>query len=105
MRSRSRRPKSTLTSDKWLEPAAWGEVRKLLARRESKRTRECRVRKFPSDHKAARQCNRFVAIVVRAPLHVRVNRRVGQTGSIRLDKLWRRPGRAHSFVDRNKMCT
>src|SRR4029453_3065057 len=105
MRSRSRRPKSTLTSDKWLEPAAWVEVRKLLVRRESKRTRECPARKFLSDHKAARRCNRFVAIVAPAPLHVRVNCRVGQTRSIRLDKLLRRPGRAPSFFYRNKMCT
>src|SRR5256886_12789326 len=104
MRSRSRRPKSTLTSDKWLEPAAWAEVRRPLVRRESKRTRECRAQKFQSDRKAARHCSRFVVIVARAPLHVRVNHRVGQIRSILLDKPLHRPEQAHSFVDRNKMC-
>src|SRR6266700_7834007 len=104
MRSRSRKPKSTLTSDKWLEPAAWAEVRRPLVRRELKRTRECRARKFPSDRTAARHCNHFVAGIARAPLHVRVNHRVGQTRLIRLDKPLHRPERVRSFVDRNKMC-
>src|SRR5439155_7285788 len=105
MRWRSRRPKSTRTSDKWLEPAAWAEVRRPLVRRESKRTRECRARMFPSDRKAARHCSHFVVAVAHAPLRARVNHRVGQTQWIRLDKLWRKPERVRSFVDRNKTCT
>src|SRR5206468_5887627 len=105
MRLRSRMPKSTLTSDKSLESAAWAEVHKLRVRRESKRTRECRARMFPVDRKVARRCNRFVAIAARAPLHVRVNHRAGQTRSILLDKLSRRQERVRSFGDRNKMCT
>src|SRR5205814_8224499 len=105
MRSRSRRPISTLTSDKWSEPAAWVEVRRLPVRRELKRTRESRGRTSPLDHKVVRRCSHFVAISERVPLPAREDHRAGQTRLIRSDKLWRTPEQAGSFVDRNKMCT
>src|SRR5437660_12387478 len=101
----SRMPKSRPTSGKTLESAASVEVRRLLVRLESKRTRECRAQTSPLDRKVVRRCNRFVAIVARVPLHARVNRRVGQTRSIQLDKLLHTPVRVRSFVDRNKTCT
>src|SRR5437899_4500312 len=103
LRSRMRKPMPTL--GKSLESAASVEVRRLPVHRESKRTRECRAQMFLSDRKVARRCNRFAAIAARAPLHARANHRVGQTRSIRLDKLLRKPGRVRSFVDRNKTCT
>src|SRR5438128_9400125 len=105
MRLQSRTPKSTLTSGKWLESAVSAAVRTLPARQESKKTRECRAQTSPLDRKVVRRCNRFVAIVARVPLHARVNRRVGQTRSIQLDKLLHTPVRVRSFVDRNKTCT
>src|SRR3954470_13810897 len=97
--------KSTPTLDKSLESAALVEVRTPPARQESKRTRVFRAPMFPSDRKVARRCNHFVAIAARARLHVRVNHRVDQTRSIRLDKLLHRPERVRSFVDHNKTCT
>src|SRR5437773_5058952 len=102
MQSPSRMQRSTLTSGKSLESAVSVEARRLPVRPESKRTRECRVQMFPLDRKVARRCNRFVVIAVRAPLHARVNRRVGQTQSIQLDKPLRKPERVRSFVDRNR---
>src|SRR5947207_9002292 len=102
MRSRWRLPTSIPTSGKSLESAVSVEVRTPPVRRESKRTRECRVQMFPLDRKVARRCNRFVVIAARAPLHARVNRRVGQTQSIQLDKPLRKPERVRSFVDRNR---
>src|SRR3989442_11407240 len=104
MQSRSRRPKSMLTSDKWLGSAVSVEVHRPLVRQESKRTREYRARMFPSDRKVARHCNRFVVIVARALLRVREDHPGGQTRSIRSGTLWRRQERARSFADRNKMC-
>src|SRR6266550_4995079 len=105
MRSLSRRPKSTLTSDKSLESGVSEEVRRLRVRQESKRTRGCRGRKFRSDRKVAHRCNHFVVIVERAPLRAREDHRDGQIRSIRLDKLLHTRERVRSFVDRNKMCT
>src|SRR6476661_2121003 len=105
MQWRSRTLKSTRTLDKSLESAVSVEVRRLPVRRESKKTHECRARMFPLDRKVVRRCNRFVASAARAPLHARANHRVGQTRSIRLDKLLHTRVRVRSFVDRNKMCT
>src|SRR5213596_25395 len=102
MQWRSRTPKSTRTSGKSLESAVSVEARRLPVRRESKKTRECRVQMFPLDRKVVRRCNRFVVIAARAPLHARANHRVGQTQSTRLDKPLRRPERVRSFVDRNR---
>src|SRR5258708_32791350 len=105
MQWRSRTPRATRTLDKSLESAVSVEGRRLPVRREAKRTREVRARMFPWDRKVARRCNRFAAIAARAPLRVRANHRVGQTQSIRLDKLLHTRVRVRSFVDRNKMCT
>src|SRR5947207_7296971 len=105
MRSPSRMLKSTRTSSESLESAVSAEVHTLQVRQESKRKREFRRRKFPSDHKVARRCNHFVVIAARAPYLARANHRGGQTRSIRLDKLWRRRERVRSFADRNKRCT
>src|SRR4029077_8726188 len=99
MRLRSRRPRSTPISDRWLESVAWAEVRRLRVRRESKRKREGRARKFRSDRKVARRRTRFVLIAVRVALRARGDHPIGQTQLIRLDKLWRRPERVRSFVD------
>src|SRR5882757_9237093 len=101
MQWRSRTPKSTPTSDKSLESAVSVEVRRLLVRRESKKTHEYRARMFPLDRKVVHRCNRFAAIAARAPLRVRANHRVDQTRSIRLDKLLHTRVRVRSFVDRN----
>src|SRR5882724_11271297 len=105
MRWRSRTPKSTRISDKSLESAALVEARRLRVHRESKRTRECRARKFPSDRKVARHCNHFLAIAARAPLRARGDLPIDRTRSILSDKLWRMPERVRSFVDRSKTCT
>src|ERR1700704_6145661 len=104
MRSRSRTPRSTPISNRSLESAASAEVRRLRVHRGLKRMRECRARKFLSDRKVARHCNHFVVIAERAPLHAHEDHLAGQTQSIRSGKLWRRPERARSFVDRNKTC-
>src|SRR5438105_7908154 len=104
MQWRSRTPKSTRISNRSLESAALVEARRLLVRRESRRMREYRARKSRSDRKVVRRCNHFVVIAARAPLHAREDHRDGQTRLIRSDKLWRRPERVRSFVDRNKMC-
>src|SRR6266513_6321756 len=105
MRLRSRMPKSMPTLGKSLESAASVEVRRLPVHLELERTRECRARMFPVDRKVVRRCNRFVAIAARAPLHVRVNHRAGQTRSIQLDKLLHTPEQARSFGGRNRKCT
>src|SRR6266704_187691 len=105
MRSPSRTPKSTLISNKWLEPEASLGGHTLLVRQELEKMRECRARMFPVDRKVVRRCNRFVAIAARAPLHVRVNHRAGQTRSIQLDKLLHTPEQARSFGGRNRKCT
>src|ERR1700693_425312 len=105
MQSQSRTPKSMRTSDRSLESLAWGEVRKLQVRRESKRRREFRGPTFPSGHKAARRCNRFVAIPGRAALRALEDRPSDQRRLIQLGKLWRTPEQVRSFVDRNKTCT
>src|SRR5260370_40224091 len=87
MQWRSRTPKSTRISNRSLESVALVEARRLRVHRESKRTGECRARKFPSDRKVVGRCTRFAAIAARAPLHVRVNRRVAQTRSIQVANL------------------
>ena len=100
----SRMQKSTPISGKSSESAVSVEVRRLPVRPESKRTHECRAQMFPLDRKVVRRCNRFVVVAVRGLLHVRVNRRVGQTRSIQLDKPLRKPERVRFFVDRNRTC-
>src|ERR1700724_1802817 len=105
MRSPSRTPKSMRTLDRSLESAAWGEVRKLRVRRESKRRREFRGPTFPSGHKAAHRCNRFVAIPGHAALRALEDRPSDQRRLIRSDKLWRTPERLRFFADRNKRRT
>src|SRR6266481_8636317 len=104
MRSPLRMPKSTRTSSKSLESVVWVEVRKLPVRQESKRKRECRGRKSPSDRKVARRCNRFVVIPARASLHAREDHPIGRRRSIPSGKLLHTPARGHSFVDHNKKC-
>src|SRR6266567_937792 len=105
MRSPSRTPKSTLISNKWLEPEASPGGHTLLVRRELEKMRECRARKSPSDRKVARHCNHFVVIAARAPLHARANRRAGQRRSILSDKPLHTRERVRSFGGRNKRCT
>src|SRR6266567_677 len=105
MRSPSQRQRSTPTSGKLLEPAAWAEVRRPLVHRESKRTRESRERMFPVDRKVARRCNQLLVIAVRARLHVRVNHQAGQIQSIQSGKPLHRQEPVRSFVDRNKTYT
>src|SRR4029453_4002277 len=102
MRSRWRRLKSTLTSDKWLEPAALGEVRRLLVHLESERTREYGALRVPVDRKVVRHCNQLVANAAPAPLRARVNHRVDRTRSIRSDKPLHRPEQVRSFCHRKK---
>src|SRR5207249_1003211 len=104
MQLRLRMQKSTLISSKWLEPAVSVEVRRLRVLRESKRTRECRGPKFPSDRKAARHCNHFVVIASPAPLHARANHRADRRLLILSDKPLHTQERVRSFGDRNKMC-
>src|SRR6266403_6280312 len=96
--------KPTPTSNKLLESAVSVEVRRLPVPRESKRTRECRARKFPSDRKVARRCNRFVVIPARVSLHAREDHPIGRRRSIPSGKLLHTPARGHSFVDHNKKC-
>src|ERR1700736_354442 len=105
MRSLSRTPTSRTTSGKLLESAASAEAHRLPVHPEPKRTREYRGQKFPLGRKVAHRCSHFVAIAAHAPLRAHVNHRAGQRRLIQLDKLWRRPERARSFVDHNKMCT
>src|SRR5437588_2195944 len=105
MRSPSQTPTSTRILGKLLEPAVSVEVRTLPVRRESKRMRECRERKFPSDRKVVRRCNHSVAIAARARRHARGDHPIDRTRLILLDKLWRRLERARFFVGRNKTCT
>src|SRR5438105_851987 len=104
MRLPSRTRRSRPISNKLWESAASAGVRRLPVRPESKRTRECRGRKFRLDRKVARRGNRFAVIAERAPLRAREDRPIGRTRLIQLDKLWRRLERARSFVDRNKTC-
>src|SRR5438128_12492673 len=105
MRLRSRMPRSMPTSDKLLESAASVEVRTLPVHLESKKTHVSHAPMFPLERKVARHCNQFVVAAARAPLHVRASHRVGQTGSIRAGKLWRRPARVRALVGGNKVCT
>src|SRR2546423_4717752 len=105
MRSPLRTRMSTPTSSKLLESAASVEVRRLRVRQELKRTREYHGRKFQSDRKVARRCNRFVLVVASALLPARANHPIGRIRLILSDKLSRKRGRVRSFVDRNKTCT
>src|SRR6266849_5406245 len=102
MQSRSQTPRSMLTSNKLLEPAASAGVRKLRVHRGSKKMRECRAHSFPGDHTIARRNNRFPASASRVSKRARVRRRAGRTRLILSDKLLRRPEQARSFADRNK---
>src|SRR6266567_902672 len=104
MQSPSRMLKSTRTSSESLESAVSAEVHTLQVRQESKRKRECRGRKFPSDRKVARRGNRFVVIAVRVSLRARGDHPTDRRRSIQSGKLSRTPARARSFVDRNRKC-
>src|ERR1700682_1543290 len=105
MRLPSRTPKSTLTSNKLLEPAASAVVRTLPVHRELERMRECRAHLFPADHTTVRRNNPLPASASRVPKRARVNRRAGQTRLILSDKLSRRPELVRFFGDRSKTCT
>src|SRR6266496_3887709 len=105
MRSPSRMLKSTRTSSESLESAVSAEVHTLQVRQESKRKRECRGRKFPSDRKVARRGNRFVVIAVRVSLRARANHLIGRRQLIQSGKLLHMPARARPFVGRNRKCT
>src|SRR2546423_7579861 len=105
MRLRSRMPQSRPILGKSLESAVSAEGHRLAARLELERTHVSHARKSPLGCKAARRCNRLVAIAAHALLRARANHPIGQIRSIRLDKPLRRPERVRSFVDHNKMCT
>src|SRR6266480_1744740 len=105
MRLPSRMLKYTRTLSESLESAVSAEVHTLQVRQESKRKRECRGRKFPSDRKVARRGNRFVVIALRVSLRARADHPTGRTRSIQSGKLLHMPARARSFVGRNRKCT
>src|SRR6266404_1597227 len=104
MRSPLRTRRSTPISNKLWESAASAGVHTPQVHQELKRTRECREWRFLSDRKVARRCGHSVAAVERVLLHAREDHPIDRRQLIRWGKLWRRPERARSFVDRNKTC-